>query len=122
MIPNSTQTIKNMQNTPEVFKKTEPETSRGHNKGQKIFIIAGMVVAVGTVIAFLAYLYIAGTKSQSQAERALNEYNQSLQQINESAAKGVLPDIRINAMEEKPNVNPAQAGNPMENIKTNPFE
>ena len=42
--------------------------------------------------------------------------------ITDSAIKGVLPSLGTNPLENKPDINPADAGNPIKNIKTNPFE
>lgn len=40
----------------------------------------------------------------------------------DDAVKGVLPSISTNVLENKPDINPADAGNPIKNVKTNPFE
>jgi len=34
---------------------------------------------------------------------------------------GTLPSIQTNPLEDRPNINPADAANPIKNIKTNPF-
>ena len=58
----------------------------------------------------------------SPEDKALNSAGESADKITESAAKGVLPPIQVNPLENKPDVNPADKANPFENIKTNPFE
>lgn len=40
----------------------------------------------------------------------------------QGAAKGTLPSISNNPLENRPNINPAEKTNPITEIKTNPFE
>jgi len=82
------------------------------------------LVTIIVVILILAlgvggYLYL---NKKSKIENALDEASDALQKITDSAAKGVLPSIQTNPLENKPDINPADKANPYQDIKTNPFE
>jgi len=49
--------------------------------------------------------------------------NSAVQNAIDQAVKGTVPSINTtNPIENKPDLNPADAANPIKNIKTNPFE
>ena len=110
------QAVKNIPDNPDILSNVQ--------KKRKIIIVAAIIAAAGLVLAIgvLTYFYWSNAQKNSEAKRALDEYNQSLQKVNESAADGVLPSLQTDVLENKPNVNPADAANPIKNIKTNPFE
>ncbi len=94
----------------------------GSFRKRKVVVITviSAVVVILIVSAVIGYLYYKKIKSQYGAN-VLNEAGDTAGKITESATQGVLPSINTNALENKPNVNPADAANPIKNIKTNPF-
>lgn len=90
------------------------------NINKKIIIIAAIALVAVVVFGVAGYFYwnwlerariLKGLENSGVVDRAL-----------EDATKGVLPEIQTNPLENKPDINPASAGNPIKNIKTNPFE
>lgn len=105
-VPNMANNIKSI---PDIIKNTP------RKKIIIISIIAGAVVIL-IVLIILGFIYFNKLKKSG--------YNFDLtifDKINEGATKGVLPSINTNALENKPDVNPVDAANPIKQIKTNPF-
>jgi len=61
-------------------------------------------------------------KNSASGKKTLEKAGEAAEKITESAAKGALPSIGTNPLENKPDVNPADKANPFKNIITNPFE
>lgn len=89
----------------------------------KKIIIAIVVVVLLIAIGVGGYLYLNSQKSKpAPTANALEEVGQATDKIIDEATKGALPSLSANPLENKPDVNPAAAANPIKNIKTNPFE
>ncbi|TSC94143.1 MAG: hypothetical protein CEN87_596 [Parcubacteria group bacterium Licking1014_1] len=87
---------------------------------KKIIIIAAAVL-VAAVFAAGIYLFWSNWRKQAEI-KVFEKAGEAAETITDSATKGVLPSININLLENKPEVNPADAANPIKNIKINPFE
>ncbi|MBI2054099.1 MAG: hypothetical protein HYT36_02095 [Candidatus Staskawiczbacteria bacterium] len=86
----------------------------------KKIIIMAVVAGILLATVFAAYLFWSG-KDESPKSEILEESANTAEKITDNAVKGVLPSIETNALENKPNINPADNANPIKNIKTNPF-
>ncbi len=84
------------------------------NKKTLIISIA-VIVIILAVAAFFIWKNISGEKSW---QKVGDYFKKAL----DSAIKGVLPSINTNALENKPDLNPADKANPFKDIKTNPFQ
>lgn len=87
------------------------DSAQMHEPNKKVIVIAVIIVLLllcGTGI----WWYVNTAKNSAQNSEALSE----------SAANGALPSLEISTLEDAPNVNPAEAANPIKKIKTNPFE
>ncbi len=69
-----------------------------------------LIIIIGLGIG--GYIYLKKSKA-----RGFN----TAEDITNSATKGVLPSLETNPLENKPDVNPASAANPLKDIKINPF-
>lgn len=88
------------------------------NKKTLIIIIAVvLIVTMGIGV----YFYWS-KKSKPAGLENLEKISDTADKIKDSAAKGVLPSIQTNPLEDKPDLNPLDKTNPYKNIKTNPFE
>ena len=89
------------------------------NMPKKVMLI---IIAVILLIALGigGYLFWNNWK-KSEIRNALKNVGNTAEDITNSATKGVLPSIQTNPLENKPDINPANAANPIKNIKTNPF-
>jgi len=75
-----------------------------------------MVSAVAVVVIILA---AAGFWFWRQSATK----NSAVQDAIDQAVKGTVPSINTtDPMQNKPDLNPADAANPIKNVKTNPFE
>ena len=81
-------------------------------------------IAVVLIIALVigGYFYLSKKAKENLGTKALEKIGEATEKITEDAAKGVLPSIQTNVLENKPDINPADKANPFKNIKTNPFE
>ena len=85
---------------------------------KKIIIIAVVLLAIGFAVGGFFYW-----KSKTNAGiNALEKIGNTVDRITDSAAKGTLPSLQTNPLENKPDLNPADKANPYKDIKTNPFE
>ena len=85
-----------------------------------IFIIIAIVLLIGLAIG--GYLFWnSWKKSASSKVKTIEKAGETAEKITESAAKGVLPSIQVNPLENKPDVNPASKTNPYKNLIINPF-
>ena len=100
-------TSQNVAGAPQL--KNEATTA---DKKNIIFLIAGLV---GLLI--LSLILVSGYFWLKNRNKTLSEGA-----VAEDAAKGTLPSISNNPLENKPNLNPAENTNPIKGIKTNPFE
>ncbi|MFH1180911.1 MAG: hypothetical protein V1705_00700 [bacterium] len=80
-----------------------------------IIIVAILIIALGFGVYF-------GWIKKDTEKSALEKIGEAAEKATENAAKGVLPSIQTNPLEDKPDINPADKANPFKNIKTNPFE
>ncbi len=85
---------------------------------KKKIIIA--IVLLIIVLAAGGYFYWQWSKNS--VLRALEKNKDALDKIIENSTQGTLPSLNTNPLENKPNINPADAANPIKNIKTNPFD
>lgn len=90
-----------------------------------IVILVVCILIIGGLVG--GYFYWTMSKKPQkivETPKSINTENISntAEEITDSAAKGVLPELQPNPLENKPNINPAEAANPIKNIKTNPFE
>lgn len=84
---------------------------------KKIIIIISAVAVVLLIALILGgYFYWINYKKIKT-----NDFG-SAEDITNSATKGVLPSLGTNPLENKPDINPAEAANPIKDIKINPFE
>jgi len=83
-----------------------------------IIIVAAGLLIVGLAIA--GYFYWNWLNKSNM--KFLENIDDATSKITDSATKGVLPSLGVNPLENKPDINPADAGNPIKNIKINPFE
>lgn len=84
-----------------------------------IIIVSVSVVLLIIVLGAVGYFYFF---KKSVSFNFFDQYKTTGQDIIDNATKGTLPSINTNPLENKPDVNPASAANPIKNIKTNPFE
>ena len=82
---------------------------------KKIIVITAIVAVVLLIVLVGGYFYWINLKKSKT-----NNLN-TAEDITNSATKGVLPSLGANPLESKPNVNPADAANPLKDIKVNPF-
>jgi len=84
---------------------------------KKLFLIvaAATVVVLIIAIGIGVFLFQAGQKKSFSNLPNLNN-------VTNDVAKGLIPTIETNPLENKPNINPADRANPIKNIKTNPFD
>lgn len=90
-----------------------------NNKMNKKTLI--IIIAVILILALGVGGYLYWSK-KSKIENVLDKASDALQKLTEDAAKGVLPSIQTNPLEDKPDINPADKANPYKDIKINPFE
>jgi flagellar basal body-associated protein FliL len=87
----------------------------------KKIVIMIILTAVLLIIAILCgYLYWINLE-KSSGEKILKNTANTAEEITSSATRVVLPSLETNALENKPDINPADKSNPIKNIKTNPF-
>lgn len=88
------------------------------NNMDKIAIVVLIILLIVGALWLLIYLGIINLSSLG-----INPSNNSEATATpDPAQRGLLPEIQTNALENKPNINPMNDTNPVENIKTNPFE
>ncbi|MEK7658807.1 MAG: hypothetical protein AAB352_02985 [Patescibacteria group bacterium] len=85
-----------------------------------IITVVSAVIIFLIISAVVGYFYWKKIKSQYGAG-VLENAGDTAGKITESATQGVLPSIDTNVLKNKPNVNPADAANPIKNVKINPF-
>ena len=102
------ETVKLTNNKANLDIKTHPDNKKN------VLIITIVAVAVGLSLLLGGYVWF---KSVSK-----DPVDNSNQEAAQEAAKGVLPSLSSNPLENKPNVNPVDNTNPIKEIKTNPFE
>ena len=90
------------------------------SKKSKRTIIVIIAVVLLIILAGAGYLYWNNLKKSKAG--ILEKAGDLREKLTESATKGTLPQITINPLENKPDINPADKANPFKNIKTNPFE
>lgn len=81
------------------------------------------IIIIITVLILLivgGYIYFYYYKNSKDV--IFGNIGDTTQELLNDVTKGTLPSISTNPMENKPDVNPVDAGNPIKNIKTNPFE
>lgn len=82
-----------------------------------------IIIVVGLAIILLIGGYLLWNNSKkSTSPSTLENTGDVVDKINESAAKGVLPSLSADPLENKPDINPVDKANPYKNIKTNPFQ
>lgn len=82
------------------------------------------------VFALIGFLVVAGIASffywnwakKAKVLKALERSGSAAEKLIDDATKGVLPSINTNPLENKPDINPAGAANPIKDIKINPFD
>lgn len=89
---------------------------------KKNLIILLASLAVLLIIAIAAGLFYFDWRKKTKDSAGIQDANQITNKALENATKGALPSINTNPLENKPDINPASAANPIKNIKTNPFE
>lgn len=90
------------------------------NMNKKTFFLLGAIVLL---IAFGVGGYFIWNKWKIiSGKNAINKAGETANKIIETALKGVLPEMGVNPLENKPDINPADKFNPFKNIKINPFE
>lgn len=98
------------------------------NISKKTIIVAIAVVLILLLgLGIAGYFYLNNLKKTNDADTgvetdALKAAADAAARINDTATKGVLPDLQTNPLENKPDVNPIDKTNPFKDIKTNPFE
>lgn len=92
-----------------MYHLSEPNAEPSSWTPKKLVVTAALVL----VAALLLSGYLVWKKYMG--DRAYNDAAQD-------AAKGTLPAISNNPLENRPNINPAEKTNPITEIKTNPFE
>lgn len=87
-----------------------------------IIILVVCILIIGGLVG--GYFYWAMSKAPKEVEKTElpKTVSNTAEEITDSATKGVLPELQPNPLENKPNINPAEAANPIKDIKTNPFE
>lgn len=83
---------------------------------RKSIIIAVAGLAIIIALALAGYIWFAAVSKRSENQVQTDE------KIIEGAAKGALPSLSNNPLDNKPNINPAEKINPVKAIKINPFE
>lgn len=84
---------------------------------KKILIIAIAVLAIITVA--IGWWYY---QKSHKASNAIEQAGDLTGNLGREAAKGTMPSINTNPMENAPDTNPVSKTNPFSNIKTNPFK
>lgn len=84
-----------------------------------ILVVSVIILAVG---GYLGWKKWKASNPLSSEEKALSGAEEAADKIIENATKGVIPSLGTSALENKPDVNPADKTNPFTNIKTNPFK
>lgn len=82
-----------------------------------IIIVAGVLIIGLAIAGYFYWNWLTGSKA-----KFLENIGDAASKITDSATKGLLPSLGANPLENKPDINPAEASNPIKNIKTNPFE
>lgn len=90
-------------------------------KSKTLIIIAVAVMLVIAALAVAGYFYWDWLL-RNNALKNLEKNSGSAEKLLEDATKGVLPSLETNPLSNKPDINPASAGNPIKDIRTNPFE
>ncbi len=85
---------------------------------KKIIIIIVIIAAAVAAACIGTYFWLNFKKAGGMFETT----SDAAQKIINDATKGVLPSLRTNPLENKPDINPAANANPIKNIKINPFE
>lgn len=88
----------------------------GQSKKAVLLVLILAVVVLVAVIGMIGWWYWSSSKITVVAPETPSSPS------SESAANGVLPSLQLNALADTPNVNPADVGNPIKKIKTNPFQ
>lgn len=86
-------------------------------QNKKIVLIV-IVVAIIVVSALGVSVYFYW---QNHKKVAPNVLPNGANNITNNTTRGVLPSIKTNAIENKPDVNPVDKANPYKDIKVNPF-
>ncbi len=84
-----------------------------------ILVILLIIVGLGLLIYFGQ---IKIPEANSIPENSSPQETPEPTPIPDIVIEGVLPEIQPNALENKPDINPMNAVNPIQDIKTNPFE
>jgi len=96
-------------------------------------IVSVFACATIAVLVIVGYFFNGGGKKAELSPSPVSSENKNAtenitaigdqsDQLNESIAKGTLPSIQTNVLEEKPDLNPVEKTNPYTDIKTNPFK
>lgn len=93
----------------------------------KKIILATAIILMATLAIGGAYFFYKTPKnsevqvlppvSDNPAKTGAEE-----EKVSDIAAKGTLPEIQTNPLDDKPDLNPIDKTNPYSNIKTNPFK
>lgn len=98
---------------------------------KKNIIIAVVVFVAVVALVASGYLYwnwrnkkLAQQPAPVSATSSLQSAVDAARAITQGATQGTLPSIggAVNPLQNKPNVNPADAANPFKSLKTNPFQ
>lgn len=88
---------------------------------KKLIITIIVVVLVLLILAVSTYFYLVYLE-KSKGFDIFGDIGDANKKILDDATRGTLPSLSTNPLENKPDINPADAGNPIKDIKTNPFE
>lgn len=86
---------------------------------RKKIVLVSLAIVFVLALALGAYFYWPkpGTPSPTPTpEQAAGDL------LIDNVNQAVLPDLNSNPLQNKPDINPAEQGNPFNNVKTNPFE
>lgn len=85
----------------------------------KKMVVLIIIVAVVVVGLIMGGYFLLKSKKVNDIFKNIGDAGQKAL---DAATRGTLPSFSTNPLEDKPDINPADAGNPIKNIKTNPFE
>ena len=89
-------------------------------KNKKLLISLGILAAV-LIVAVASYWYYQYYQKSRKTENAIERAGDAAENLGKEAARGTLPSINTNPMENAPDTNPVSKTNPFSGIKTNPF-
>lgn len=88
---------------------------------RRLLIIIAVAVILLILIAGGIFAYLKWVENKKLRD-TLRDIGNGAEGIIDQATRGTVPSLQTNPLEDKPELNPAAKANPMDNVKTNPFE